>query len=316
MPIKRKGQPLGLDRRVRPKKQEDWELEQGSEQESSDDQASEQEIRGGRYEQDDSDSENDDQPSEGEDEEGSEDDQEDQTKSAKAALSSISFGALAKAQASLPASRRKSKQSGAADEEPEEKQSKRWERPEKRSDPKKVQQRTSKRAPQEQSSKKPVSRRRELVHDNRRKARDPRFDAMMGTTDEAKSRKAYSFLDDYRDSEMADLRAQIKKSKTPDAKEELKRELMSMESRKKARVRKDEEEKLLKEHKQAEKDLVAQGKTPFYLKKSVQKTQVLTNRFNKMSKGAVDRAIERKRKKVAGKEKKELDFLQRVPNRH
>lgn len=315
MPIKRKGQPLGLDRRVRPKKQEDWELEQDSEQDSSDDQASEQEIRGGRYEQDNSDS---DPESENENEdEGSEDEEVDQTQSAKAALSSISFGALARAQASLPASRRKSKQSAGADEEAEEKQSKRWERPEKRSEAKAVQQRTSKHAPQEQSSKKPVSRRREVVHDNRRKARDPRFDAMLGASiDESKSRKAYAFLDDYRESEMADLRAQIKKAKTPDAKEELKRELMSMESRKKARVRKDEEDRLLKEHKKAEKDLVAQGKTPFYLKKSEQKKQVLTNRFNKMSKGAVDRAIERKRKKVAGKEKKELDFLQRVPNRH
>lgn len=35
-----------------------------------------------------------------------------------------------------------------------------------------------------------------------------------------------------------------------------------------------------------------------------------------MSKGQVDRAIERKRKKVAGKEKKELGGLQRVSNRH
>ena len=33
-------------------------------------------------------------------------------------------------------------------------------------------------------------------------------------------------------------------------------------------------------------------------------------RYEGMSKGQVDRAIERKRKKVAGKEKKELDWLQ------
>jgi len=46
-----------------------------------------------------------------------------------------------------------------------------------------------------------------------------------------------------------------------------------------------------------------------------QKKQLLTKRFEGMSKGQVDRAIERKRKKVAGQEKKELDFLQRRDRR-
>lgn len=185
-----------------------------------------------------------------------------------------------------------------------------------KSDSKQNLQRSSKHAPQEQSSKKPVSRRREILADTRRKARDPRFDPLMGKLDEAKARKAYAFLDEYRDSEMADLRAEIKKTKNTEHKEQLKRQLLSMESRKKARQKKDEEEDLLREHRRKEKDLVAQGKQPFYLKKSDQKKQVLTNRFANMSKGQVDRAIERKRKKVAGKEKKELGALERVSNRH
>lgn len=134
--------------------------------------------------------------------------------------------------------------------------------------------------------------------------------------DEAKARKAYAFLDEYRDSEMAELRVQIKKTKDAVQKEDLKRQLLSMESKKKARAKKDEEERIIEEHRAKEKELVAQGKTPFYLKKSEQKKQVLTDRFAAMSKGQVDRAIERKRKKVAGKEKKELGSLQRVRNRH
>jgi ribosomal RNA-processing protein 36 len=155
---------------------------------------------------------------------------------------------------------------------------------------------------------------REILPDTRRKARDPRFDpsvSRIGKLDEAKAAKAYAFLDDYRDSEMADLRAQIKKTKDEYVKEKLKRQLMSMESKKKSRAKKAAEDELLIEHRRKEKDLVAQGKTPFYLKKSVQKQQLLTNRYEKMSKGQVDRAIERKRKKVSGKEKKELDTLQR-----
>lgn len=176
--------------------------------------------------------------------------------------------------------------------------------------------RSSKHAPQEQSSKKPVSRRREILADPRRKARDPRFDPLMGEVDEEKSRRAYAFLDEYRDREMADLKTQIKTTKSPAEKEALKRQLLSMESKKKAQKKKDEADGLLREHRNKEKELVAQGKQPFYLKKSEQKKQLLTNRFADMSKGQVDRAIERKRKKVAGKERKELDSLVRVRDRH
>lgn len=311
MPIKRKSQALGLERRVRPRKQEDWELEEQSENDFSDDQASEEGIRGHPQDYDDDD-DDDASPAESD-----EDEEEEQEKPAKVDLSSISFGALAKAQESLPPTRRKSKKAAAAVAKEPTEERPRWERPEKKISRPEIAQRVSKHAPQEQSSKKPVSRRREAVHDNRRKARDPRFDTGLGgTVDEAKTRAAYSFLDDYRNSEIADLKAQIKKTKNLQIKEDLKRQLLSMESRKKARQRKDEEEQLLKEHRKKEKDLVAQGKTPFYLKKGEQKKQLLTNRFDKMSKGQVDRAIERKRKKVAGKEKKELDFLTRVRDRH
>ncbi|KAF7557510.1 hypothetical protein G7046_g6033 [Stylonectria norvegica] len=111
---------------------------------------------------------------------------------------------------------------------------------------------------------------------------------------------------------MADLRVQIKKAKDPDAKEELKRQLHSMESRRKSRVRKEEAEGLIEEHRRKEKELVAQGKQPFYLKKSEQKKKLLIDRYAGMSKGQVDHAIVRKRKKVLGKEKKELDYLQRI----
>lgn len=156
-----------------------------------------------------------------------------------------------------------------------------------------------------------MSRRREIVPDTRRQYRDPRFDPLVGrVVDEEKASRAYAFLDEYREKEMSDLRAQIKKTRDAGAKEDLKRQLQAMESRKKARKRREEEEDLLREHRRKEKELVAQGKTPFYLKRSEQKKQLLVKRYEGMSKGQVDRAIERKRKKVAGKEKKELDWLQ------
>ncbi|KAL4728462.1 rRNA biogenesis protein rrp36 [Fusarium chlamydosporum] len=306
MAIKRKqSSSLGLERRVRPRKEDEWEEEPDSQNSSSeeDDEVEEEGIRG------ESDSENDEDDEEQGPEEDSEEESEPEQDTPKIDLSTVSFGALAKAQASLPLGR-KSKTKKSTDEETPKTETSAPRKPTRSKDDPKPK-RSSKHAPQEQTSKKPVSRRREIIPENKRQYRDPRFDPLVGRVDEEKASKAYAFLDEYRDKEMADLRAQIKKTKNFNEKENLKRQLQSMESRKKANQRRQDEENLLKEHRKKEKELVAQGKTPFYLKKSEQKKQLLVNRYENMSKGQVDKAIERKRKKVAGKEKKELDFLQR-----
>lgn len=179
--------------------------------------------------------------------------------------------------------------------------------------------RTSKHAPVEMSAKKQVSRRRDFIEVPKREARDPRFmplgpggSAQPSTIDEIKARKAYSFIDDYQQDEMSQLKAGIKKEKDPVAKEKLQKALMSMESRMKAKKRKDRERELLEEHRKQEKELVKQGKQPFYLKKSEQKKKLLLDQFTNMKKGQVDKAIERRRKKVAGKEKKALPFARRT----
>ncbi|KAG6010075.1 hypothetical protein E4U54_008430 [Claviceps lovelessii] len=301
MPLKRKVPSIGLERRVRPRREDKWKPEpespSASEQEYSDDDGPAEE----RVDNGEDDSEN-------EDDEDSEDGSSVSSEShtPKIDLSSVSFGALARAQASLPPSSKTS-----SNHETTTTAAASSSLPGKSSKPKPPVKRSSKHAPQEHTSKRPVKRLREIIPDQRRKPRDPRFDPLVGKLDETRARKAYAFLDEYRESEMADLRAQIKKAKNPDEKEALKRQLMSMESRKKAQKKKDEEQALLAEHRAQEKELVAQGKSPFYLKRSEQKKKLLMERFEKMSKGQVDRAIERKRKKVVGKEKKELAQLVR-----
>ncbi|RTE69543.1 rRNA biogenesis protein RRP36 [Fusarium euwallaceae] len=310
MAFKRKSTALGLERRVRPRKEDKWEEDPESQGSSSedDDEVEEEGVRGQHHDDDD-----DDEEEQGSDsEEGSEEDSEPEEQTPKVDLSSISFGALAKAQASLPSTRRSKSSKTEVESSSRTETTTTTPAPRKstrsKDDPKPK--RSSKHAPQEQTSKKPVSRRREIIADTRRQYRDPRFDPLVGKVDEEKAGRAYAFLDEYREKEMSDLRAQIKKTKDANTKEDLKRQLQAMESRKKARKRREEEDNLLKEHRKKEKELVAQGKTPFYLKRSEQKKQLLMKRYEGMSKGQVDRAIERKRKKVAGKEKKELDWLQ------
>ena len=166
--------------------------------------------------------------------------------------------------------------------------------------------RSSKHAPTELSSKKAVSRKREIVPTQKRDIRDPRFESVTGPLDEQKTKKNYAFLDEYRDSEMSALKSTIRTTKDTEAKEKLKRALVSMESRKKAQQAKEQQQEVLRAHRSKEKESIQQGKKPFYLKKGEQKKLALVKRFEGMKGKQVDRAIERRRKKQARRERKEI----------
>ncbi|KAL1601621.1 rRNA biogenesis protein rrp36 [Paraconiothyrium brasiliense] len=165
--------------------------------------------------------------------------------------------------------------------------------------------RSSKHAPAVQSSKKAVSRKRQVVDAKKPKFRDPRFDTGPQPDDNT-LHKRYAFLNDYKQSEMNELRDAIKKTKNEADKEKLKKKLTSMESQLKAQRNKDQQQDVLREHKKKERELVKQGKTPFFLKKSEQKKMALVERFQNMKSKDRDRAIERRRKKATAKERKNM----------
>ncbi|KAH0537850.1 hypothetical protein FGG08_005463 [Glutinoglossum americanum] len=171
--------------------------------------------------------------------------------------------------------------------------------------------RSSKHAPTELSSKKAVSRKREAVVVPKRETRDPRFDPLAGPLDERKLRKDYAFLESYRESEMKSIRDEIKRAKDETVKEGLKKELLSMESKKKAQEAKDKQQEILDVHRKKEKELIKQGKKPFYLKKAEQKKLALLERYSKLKGKQLSHVIERKRKKRASKERKNMPFLRR-----
>ncbi|EKG11217.1 hypothetical protein MPH_11688 [Macrophomina phaseolina MS6] len=177
---------------------------------------------------------------------------------------------------------------------------------------KKAKSRSSKHAPAVMSSKKPVSRKREVLAPKKRVARDPRFDPLAGPVDSNMLKHNYSFLDQYRDSEMAELKATIKKTKNEEDKEILKKKLLSMESQKKAKESKERYEKIVKEHKKQEKEAVKQGKTPFFLKKSEVKKRALVDQFSSMKGKQRERLIERRRKKATAKERKNMPDARRT----
>lgn len=246
-------------------------------------------------------------PSEADEESESDSDAESEFQEA----ASISFGALAKAQASLQDGKKpragkglkSTKDDGWEDNEAKERKAGRKDHRDFN--------RSSKHAPTEISSKKAVSRKREVIPVTKRVHRDPRFEPINGPVDTAKLSRNYAFLNDYRDDEMKELRNTIKKTKDEGERDKLKRELMSMESRKRAQDRKDREEEVLSRHKKEEKELVQQGKKPFYLKESEKKKRVLLDTYSGMKKGQLDHVIERRRRKIDQKEKKKLPFARR-----
>ncbi|CZT13701.1 related to rRNA biogenesis protein rrp36 [Rhynchosporium agropyri] len=292
--IKRKAPEGILQRRVRPRRESSLELEdtreeelvEKTDEEDKEGQASENSDDGGESDSGDS--------------EYSEEEVVDNA-------ASITFGALAKAQALLEPGRKKITKSNHRDtwEDNEAVERKAGRRDHRNFN------RSSKHAPTEISSKKAVSRKREVIPVIKRVYRDPRFETTGGPVDESKFSKAYAFLDDYREDEMKEIRTAIKSTKDEEAKEKLKRALLSMESKKKAQLRRNKEQEILDRHRKEEKELVKQGKQPFYLKKAEQKKRVLLDTFGELEGKQLDHVIERRRKKMEGKEKKKMPYARR-----
>ncbi|KAF7591287.1 rRNA biogenesis protein rrp36 [Aspergillus hancockii] len=267
-----------------------------------------------------------------EDEEESEDDDNGADDDVQASLSSISFGALAKAQASLgPKSKRKAKTVKPTEESPstssplddirarirEAREQKRQESGKSKDSAKFT--RSSKHAPMVQSSKYAVSRKRTVIEPpSVPKSRDPRFDPTVlghnGRHDADAARKAYSFLDDYRSSELKELKERLAKTKNAHEKEELKREIRSTSDRLRAIENRRREDEILADHKKREKQLIREGKksNPYYLKKSDLKKQVMLKKYENMNSKDRAKALERRRKKITSKERKEMPMERRM----
>jgi len=235
--------------------------------------------------------------------------------------STISFGALAKAQASIKSRRQKPLETTTAhDDVPKP-------TPARKPTPK----RSNKHAPAEMSSRRPVSRidPDRIAAQPRPQARDPRFSSLTAGSstssktpssnagrqrlEELKAERNYAFLDEYRDSEMAALRTALKRTKKADVagREQISRALASMESRKAAKKRQREADEVVAAHRRAEKELVRQGKKPFYLKQSELKKRALVDRFAGMSERQVEKTIGKRRKKAAAKERRDVGPLVR-----
>ncbi|PPJ57008.1 hypothetical protein CBER1_00609 [Cercospora berteroae] len=172
--------------------------------------------------------------------------------------------------------------------------------------------RTSKHAPAAQSTKYQVSRRRQVVDVPKRNVRDPRFDAFHQGAPTGNLDKAYSFLVDYQKDEIKELKAEIKRTKSEQEKDVLRRKVNSMENRLKAKAAKEREQEVLRKHRKEEKSKVEQGKTPYYLKKKELKEKALVEKFKGMKSKERQKLIDKRQKKESQKEKKKMPEARRM----
>lgn len=104
------------------------------------------------------------------------------------------------------------------------------------------------------------------------------------------------------------------------------------ESKRKAERDKEQAENVVKEHRKKERELIKQGKKPFYLKKGInsfwvvpatsirnltsisaeQKKLLLMEKYSKLNEKQLEKVIEKKRKRKSQKERKSVPFERRA----
>ncbi|GAC96752.1 predicted rRNA processing protein [Pseudozyma hubeiensis SY62] len=227
---------------------------------------------------------------------------------------------------------------GAADDAWAEARKQREQRRKEAAERKELVKRSNKNAPTEVSSKRPVSRRRNVIETASNHVRDPRFESLSGSVNKDLFSKSYSFLPEMFKDELGTLKktlAKLKKQEAaqagPKAKSEQALSIREERAKVEATLRRaeglaGERERRARESavkgkiKSQNKERVEKGLLPFYPKKSEVKQMLLKDKYDRLSGGGnedgkrasgqekkqLKKALERRRKKNAQKEKKDM----------
>ncbi|WVF68488.1 hypothetical protein IAT40_003255 [Kwoniella sp. CBS 6097] len=186
--------------------------------------------------------------------------------------------------------------------------------------------RGNKHAPQAMSTKRQVSRHRQVVDLHKPDRRDPRFSSVSaGGLDAHLHSQAYSFLPSILKEELSSLKKSLyaaqkaertcpwaeKPAKTAE-RERIELQLGKVRTRLVRSERETAERDVLAKAKKEEREKRASGKGAWYMKKGEKRDLLLKARFQALEKtggkNAVKKAMEKKRRKVAVKEKKSRPF--------
>mmetsp|Transcript_51902 Transcript_51902/g.117096 ORF Transcript_51902/g.117096 Transcript_51902/m.117096 type:complete len:235 (+) Transcript_51902:38-742(+) len=170
-------------------------------------------------------------------------------------------------------------------------------------------------APAEVSSRRPVAPKSAAApRKGEARARDPRFDDLSGKLNVNLFQKSYSFLEDYRQDELSEMKERARKinaeGEDQDGTEEYQEWLQTAIKR---RTLEDKQRKHLGAIEETKRSLKRQelekvrqtGKTPYFHRTSLVK-KIVREKKSEGKAGSRDRTEEKREKKVAAKEKKRL----------
>ena len=168
------------------------------------------------------------------------------------------------------------------------------------------------RAPAEMSSKKAVTRYRVVVPNSEVSSirkRDPRFDTLSGKLNRGHWETAYGFIDEYKKSEIRDMRKTAKKAKTVDERDRIQAVLSKEVNRVAERERWKSRREIVQSHRRNERNAIAQGtkKNPYFMKRKDLKRKELEIKFDSLKKdGRLGKFMEKRRKKNSQKDRKRM----------
>ena len=139
--------------------------------------------------------------------------------------------------------------------------------------------------------------------------RDPRFDNLSGKLNRGHWETAYNFIDDYKKTELQQIRSVVKKTKDLDAKAQLESELSREQNRVAERQQWKERREIVQEHRRNERKAIAEGKKskPYHLSRQGLKKATLEKKFETLKKrGNLDKYMEKRRKKNSQKDRRRM----------
>ena len=167
--------------------------------------------------------------------------------------------------------------------------------------------RDNKNRPREMSSKKQVSRFREVIVTSKLELekRDPRFDPNCGEFDDKLFKDNYKFVNEYKSGDLQFLKKQLQDEEDPERRKSIKYLIQRTENQ----LRQIEHDKAKDEEKKAEREerreQLKAGIQPQYISKSKQKEKDLIKKYETLKQsGGLDKYISKKTKKNVAKDRK------------
>lgn len=170
--------------------------------------------------------------------------------------------------------------------------------------------RDNKNRPREMSAKHQVPVYREVFQAKKKVHQDPRFSSSAGEFNERVFRQTYSFVQDIKAKERKELEAMLHEERDPQQRKVLKGLLQKMKNQEVSEQLKAKKAELEKQYHKYLIDHQKEGEKPMFLNKTEKRKIQLAEKFKELKKaGKLEKYLEKKRKKNAGKERKHLPAL-------